>query len=138
MNKQRNRIVYIFLTLAVVCLGLLSRKMTAFLPDIINMYLGDALWASMIFLIAGTIFNKWSGKNIAIVSLAFCYAIELSQLYHEVWIDKIRNTTLGGLVLGFGFLWSDLIAYAIGVGLTFSIEFLLQKITRHYSKSAVN
>ncbi len=28
-----------------------------------------------------------------------------------------RHTTLGGLILGFGFLWSDLVCYALGVEL---------------------
>ena len=40
------------------------------------------------------------------------------------WIDSIRHTTLGGLVLGFGFLWSDLACYAAGVGLGVTIEML--------------
>lgn len=44
----------------------------------------------------------------------FFYGIELSQLYHALWIDAIRNTTLGGLIIGFGFLWSDLVCYTIG------------------------
>ncbi len=47
--------------------------------------------------------------------MAFSVAIELSQLYHAPWIDSIRQTTLGGLILGFGFLWSDLACYAVGV-----------------------
>ena len=34
--------------------------------------------------------------------------VEESQLYHASWIDSIRGTTLGALVLGHGFLWSDL------------------------------
>ena len=41
--------------------------------------------------------------------------IEISQLYHAPWIDSIRATTLGGLILGFGFLWSDLICYTVGI-----------------------
>lgn len=31
-------------------------------------------------------------------------------------MELIRRTTLGGLVLGFDFVWSDLECYAIGVG----------------------
>ena len=56
----------------------------------------------------------------------FCYGIEVSQLYHAEWIDSIRATTLGGLVLGYGFLWSDLVAYTIGVGVGFLFEFILR------------
>ena len=49
------------------------------------------------------------------LALAFSVAVELSQLYHAPWIDSIRHTTIGGLILGFGFLWSDLACYALGV-----------------------
>ena len=51
------------------------------------------------------------------LALAFSVAVELSQLYHAPWIDSIRQTTLGGLILGFDFVWSDLVCYALGVGL---------------------
>jgi hypothetical protein len=59
---------------------------------------------------------------IAVLALAFSAAIELSQLYHAPWIDSIRQTTLGGLVLGFGFVWSDLACYAAGVVLGILVE----------------
>ncbi|MFM8818855.1 MAG: DUF2809 domain-containing protein, partial [Phycisphaerales bacterium] len=37
------------------------------------------------------------------------------QLHHAPWIDGIRATRLGALVLGSGFLWSDIACYAVGV-----------------------
>ena len=40
----------------------------------------------------------------------------------SAWIDSIRRTTLGGLALGHGFLWSDLACYAAGVGQGVVIE----------------
>ena len=58
------------------------------------------------------------------LAMIFSVAIELSQLYHAPWIDSIRHTTLGGLILGFGFLWSDLACYAVGVGLGVVIEII--------------
>ncbi|WP_330362501.1 ribosomal maturation YjgA family protein [[Clostridium] dakarense] len=39
----------------------------------------------------------------------------MSQLYQANWINNIRATTLGGLVLGHGFLWEDLVSYSIGM-----------------------
>ncbi len=35
-----------------------------------------------------------------------------------------RQTTLGGLILVFGFLWSDLVCYALGVELGVLIEII--------------
>lgn len=81
----------------------------------------------MIFIGFGFLFPKIETKELAVISLLFCYGIEMSQLYHAPWIDSIRATTLGGLVLGYGFLWSDLIAYTIGVGIGLFLELKLRK-----------
>ncbi|EOP69338.1 MULTISPECIES: DUF2809 domain-containing protein [Bacillus cereus group] len=127
MNTKRNRLLYALFTIVVVILGLISRKFAFALPDLLNDYLGDALWALMIFTGFGFLFSKIETKKLAFISLIFCYGIEIIQLYHETWIDSIRATTLGGLVLGYGFLWSDLVAYTIGVGVGMLGEFILRK-----------
>jgi hypothetical protein len=124
---RRKRFLYVIAALIVVFLGLVSRKMANHLPEIANMYLGDALWALMIYIYAGIIFRKLPVKHVAIFSLLFCYLIELSQLYHAPWIDQIRHTRLGGLVLGFGFLWSDILSYTMGVGIGILIEWMIYK-----------
>ena len=110
-------------------LGLLSRKIND-LPKIIELYSGDILWALMVFLIIAFIFNKKSTIFIISWAIILSYSIEISQLYHAAWIDAIRNTTLGGLILGFGFLWSDLICYTIGIIIGIIIEKLLNKKRR--------
>ncbi|OWW12128.1 hypothetical protein BUE63_00935 [Bacillus sp. MB353a] len=127
MNTKRNRLLYAIFTIIVIILGLSSRKFAFALPELLNDYLGDALWALMIFIGFGFLFPKIETKKLAFISLIFCYGIELSQLYHAEWIDNIRATTLGGLVLGYGFLWSDLVAYTIGVGVGLIFEFILQR-----------
>ena len=127
MNSKRNRLLYAMFTIVVIILGLSSRKFAFALPDLLNDYLGDALWALMIFTGFGFLFSKIETKKLAFISLIFCYGIEISQLYHAEWIDSVRATTLGGLVLGYGFLWSDLVAYTIGVGVGMLCEFMLPK-----------
>jgi hypothetical protein len=99
----------------VIFSGLISRKIAYQLPDLLNLYLGDALWAFMIFLIFGFLFPETPTFYITLAALSFCFLIETSQLYHAKWIDTIRQTTPGGLILGYGFLWSDILAYSIGV-----------------------
>jgi len=131
LPQHRNRIIYSFAVLAVIILGLCSRKFAAGLPEWINTYLGDALWALMIYLIVAMLFKNKGIKIVAIISLLFCYTIELSQLYHAPWIDSIRSTTLGGLVLGFGFLWSDMIAYTIGIAMGSGIESMIFHSQKH-------
>ncbi len=123
---RRNRLLYLILTIIVMILGLLSRKIEN-LPEIISLYSGDILWSLMVFLIIAFIFNKKSTIFTISWAIIFSYSIEISQLYHAPWIDAIRNTTLGSLILGFGFLWSDLVCYTIGILIGIVIDIIINK-----------
>ena len=50
--------------------------------------------------------------NAGLASLA-AFTIEISPLVRIDWLDTIRPTRLGTLLLGRGFLWSDLVAYTV-------------------------
>jgi hypothetical protein len=119
---NRNRLLYFIFIVITIITGLASRHFSALLPNWIKLYLGDSLWALMVFLMAGFIFSKKTSFWTAIIALAFSYCIEISQLYHATWIDYIRALKLGGLILGFGFLWSDLVCYTIGIGFGYLME----------------
>jgi hypothetical protein len=121
-TAKRNRLIYFAGVWMVVALGVASRKYASSLPQFVGAYVGDALWALMVFLGMGFIFARRSTNWIAMVSLGFCWVIELSQLYHAPWIDDLRHTRIGGLILGFGFLWSDLVSYFVGISTGWLIE----------------
>ena len=111
----RIRFVYLLAAIVVVIAGLASRRYRGQLPAFVVEYAGDTLWALMVFLLVSTLL---AGRPIllrAVITLALAFLVEISQLYHAPWIDSIRQTTLGGLVLGFGFLWTDLVCYSVGV-----------------------
>ena len=112
---KRNRLHYaIFLALVIIA-GCASRSGIAqYWPGCIGVYGGDTLWALMIFLGIGLIFPTAATGVIATVVLVFAYGVEFSQLYQADWIESLRNTLFGALVLGSGFLWSDLICYTVG------------------------
>ncbi len=125
MIYKRNKLLYVFITLIIMILGLCSRKFSYILPHFLSEYLGDTLWALMIFFGFSFVLSSLKTKKVALVSLCFCYTIELSQMYHASWIDSIRRTTLGGLILGFGFLWSDILCYTVGIGIGIIIDVLI-------------
>jgi len=127
MTDKRNRLVYSLLAVITILSGLASRQFAACLPQWVESYPGDALWALMIFLLVGFWFHRKSTLWVALAALAFSYCIEISQLYHAPWIDAIRANRLGGLVLGFGFLWSDLVCYTVGVGFGVVMEKIFLK-----------
>ncbi len=106
-------------------LGLASRKFGAILPPFLAEYAGDTLWALTALAAISVAFPTTPLCKRAALSLAFAYAIELSQLYHAPWLESLRHMPLGGLVLGFGFLWSDLVCYTVGIAFGSFLEFLV-------------
>jgi hypothetical protein len=103
-------------------LGLASRRYGSSLPSFVAENAGDAFWTALVY--CGMSFCAPHSKILtrAAMTLGFAYAIEFSQLYHAPWIDSIRQTTMGGLVLGFQFVWADLMRYAAGVLLCVAAE----------------
>ncbi len=122
--KLRN----ILICIGLIILGLASRKFQSYFPDFVNLYLGDAIWAMMVYYFLRTFFFSSEIWKHGLLSLAYCYLTEISQLYHSDWIESIRNTRIGGLILGFGFLWSDIVSYSLGILVACILEqFLLKK-----------
>lgn len=126
-SRQRNRLLYAVLVLAVIAAGLASRRYPGLLPAALGKYPGDALWALMVMLLYGLARPRWPTTLTASAALATSFAVELSQLYQADWINAIRHTTLGHLVLGSGFHAMDLLAYAVGVVLGAAAELLARR-----------
>lgn len=116
-NVERNRIVYAVGILIVILLGLASRSDSPLLPNLVKEYAGDLLWALAVYLTIAFLFPRLSINRVAAVAGLISLCVEASQLYHAAWIDQIRELRLGGLLLGYGFLWSDLICYGIGISI---------------------
>ncbi|AYL98371.1 DUF2809 domain-containing protein [Mucilaginibacter celer] len=113
----KNRVTYFALAIATIILGLLSRHF-----KIIPLFIGDVLYATMVYFMMRFIFISRAVKFSVVAALLFCFAIEFSQLYQASWINDLRHTVLGRLVLGQGFLWSDLLCYVLGVGLGVGVD----------------
>ncbi|MDM8561386.1 DUF2809 domain-containing protein [Candidatus Parabeggiatoa sp. HSG14] len=109
-------------------LGLVSRWYPERLPHFIAIYAGDTLWALMVFFLIGLLFPSLPTVKVVVIALLFVFSIELSQLYHAPWIDDIRQYRLAALVLGRGFLWSDLVCYMGGILMGALAELSFQKL----------
>ncbi|RSK44175.1 ribosomal maturation YjgA family protein [Hymenobacter perfusus] len=118
----RSRGLYVVLAGGTVLLGLASRRFGPWLPAFVAAYAGDALWALLVFWLVGWGRPRWSSRRVAAWALGFAVLIEISQLWQPPWLLAVRGTMLGGLVLGHGFLWSDLLCYAAGVATGYVVE----------------
>lgn len=117
--------MYFVLVIFIIITGLLSRHYS-FIP----LFIGDILWATMVYFIVRLLFITVTIRKIVIGSLLFCYFIEFSQLYKAPWIASLRHTLFGRLVLGDTFLWGDLLCYTIGVGLGVLVDMQLQRTVK--------
>ena len=122
--KYSKYTVYITVIIITIGLGLFIRAKANWFPEVFNVYAGDALYAFMMYYIVCLFTNKAHIYR-AGAALLICYAIEFSQLYQAEWINTIRQTLPGRLVLGSGFLYSDLLAYLIGILVAFLVDYFL-------------
>jgi hypothetical protein len=124
-NTYRSRLLYAAITAAVIGIGIASRRFPGLFPAVLGKYPGDALWAMMIFSCLGTVLSHKSARKLGAYALLISFAVEFSQLCQAPWINAIRGTTAGRLILGSTFSWGDLIAYAVGVALSVGADLVL-------------
>lgn len=105
-----------------VATGLASRRYGSALPEFIANYAGDTLWATMVFWLLALVSPRQRTVTLACAAALIAFCVEVSQLYHAPWIDALRASRLGALVLGYGFLWSDLACYVVGVGIAAAVD----------------
>ena len=117
---KKTRFSYFILIVSVIILGIFSRKI-----DGIPTFIGDTLYAVMVYFGMRMLFIHLDLKKTAILSIVFCFCVEFLQLYRAEWLVSIRRTTLGHYALGEGFLWSDLRFYSLGIIIAFLIDFYL-------------
>jgi uncharacterized membrane protein len=124
MNRMTKRLIYLLILFIIICIGLYSKRMTGIITEIIDFK--DVVWAMMVYFLFRIAFINWSIKKVAAFGILFSFVVEVSQLYHDEWIDKLRNTFLGGIILGSGFVWSDLLAYLCGVVFGIIIDYFIE------------
>ena len=111
----RSRFGYAGLAALTVICGLATRPLRRVIVPELAENLGDVLWAVLVYLLIAFVWRRQASSRIAFVALMISVAVECSQLCHAPWFEAIRQTTLGGLVIGWGFAWGDLVAYACGI-----------------------
>ena len=112
---------------ATVGVGLASRKWPWILPAALGKYPGDVLWAQVVYWSVALLAPAASIIRVAAFALAIAYVDEFTQLYQAPWINQLRATTVGHLVLGTTFSWLDLLAYTAGIGLCSLTEAIIFK-----------
>lgn len=119
---RRSRAWLLLGALFVVALGLASRRGHVPFPAVLGNYPGDALWAWLVLLCVAWLRPAITRGRLVALSLGLAFAVEFLQLYQAPWIQAVRATTPGYLVLGNGFDPLDLVAYAVGMALAAAVD----------------
>lgn len=117
----------LLLLVVTILLGLATRQFPWAFPDVVAQFGGDTLWAMMVYWLAALARPRATTTRLALTALVFAVGVELSQLVHTPSLDALRHTRLGALVLGQGFLWSDLACYAVGVAGAVIVDLFMQR-----------
>lgn len=126
INARPRRAIVALLFLTVLC-GLASRKFPALFPAFLAQYAGDTLWAAMVYWLIALFRPRVQVPVGGAVAFSIALGVELSQRFHAPWLDTLRSTSLGAMLLGQGFLWTDVACYAAGVAFAMALDLLLLK-----------
>ncbi|HVY32234.1 MAG TPA: DUF2809 domain-containing protein [Polyangiaceae bacterium] len=115
MSRAANRRRTFMVVVVTVAAGLASRRPG--LPPLVTLYVGDVLWGVLFFHLFRLIWPRATRLRLWLWALATTELIELSQLCQAPWLVRIRDTALGGLLLGHEFFVSDMVCVALGASL---------------------
>lgn len=119
---KRKILVSLIGIILLIPIGLYSRHVRC-IPE----ETGDALWAMMVFCLWRVILVKKKLHWVALMSLTHSFLVEFSQLLRWSWLVSFRNTFIGHMMLGQGFLWIDLLAYMIGILLIYWLFRIIER-----------
>lgn len=75
---------------------------------------GGALYVICGMLLLALLLPDLPPARLALVAFLGTCGVEFSQAWHRGWLDALRHTLAGRLVLGTTFNWSDFAPYAVG------------------------
>lgn len=128
MKRSRTRLALALAT--TIALGLATRNQGLGLPAFVTDHAGDALWTVAVYL--GLCLLMPGARPLPLAGFAFLLSVtvELSQLVQTDWLQVIRSTRAGRLLLGTGFLWVDLVRYLAGAFGAYVIDSALRSRNR--------
>lgn len=132
MNAQRRfRFALLLSLMLVIPLGYGVRFLLSPNLEWLRNWLGNLAYESFWILLIMFLVPRVSFTKVAIGVCLSSFAIEWLQLWHPVWLQAIRATLPGRLVLGNSFFWADFPQYVIGSLVGWLWVRTLLRITQH-------
>jgi hypothetical protein len=119
--RLRSRLSWVFCIVGIIAMGILSRVVHTGLA-IFDKYLGDALYAMMVYGISRLL---WRSAASAVYAMIVMTAIELFQLTMipaHMLASKHFMTRICARLMGVEFSFLDLFAYGVGIGFIYLVD----------------
>ena len=123
----KRKIIFLLLFVFCIWLALATRHHHEWFLPLIVKYGGDTIWAAAFLFLLRIFFTTIKLWKLSIIAYSLGVLDELSQLSHTPILVTIRETTIGKLMLGQGFVWSDLLCYAVGILMAAAIIWTIEK-----------
>lgn len=97
---------------------------------LIGKYLGDALYASLFYLLVRLGFPTWPLLRAAILAAILIFAVELFQLTgipYQASQSASPLLKVAAFLLGTVFGWLDVVAYVVGIGAALACDLLVDR-----------
>ncbi len=124
----------VFALAAVISAGIFSRTAVGRLPFADKAF-GDVLWATAFYLGFILVIPRLPIAAAVGMTIVITFGIEFLKLCHAQWLESIRATGVGGVILGHAFFWHDFLSYILGTALG---VFLDQWVLRKGSRFAID
>jgi Protein of unknown function (DUF2809) len=117
LNAAGTSTVRVGLCLSIVICGLALRGFGhgLGLPPALVKYGGSVLWGTMVFFLVAIAASRLSRRSVALISASIAVGVELFRLVHAPWLDALRLTVAGALLLGRVFSAWNMLAYGFGI-----------------------
>jgi hypothetical protein len=114
---------YLFLILLLLIpIGLGTKFYRGPFEQWVHLYAGDIFYPMFWYFLARFVWPRLPCLWGAVGVFGFCALIEVSQMWKPVFLQTLRQTFFGAVLLGSGFDWPDFLYYAVGVGIAVGIE----------------
>jgi hypothetical protein len=121
--RLSSRLSWVFCILGIIAMGIVSRVVHTGLP-VFDKYLGDALYAAMVYGILRLVRRAALSAASAMVVMTAIELFQLTMIPAHMLSSEHLTTRICARLMGIEFSFLDLLAYAVGIGLIYLVDSL--------------
>ncbi len=119
--RLRSRRWWVFCIIAIIAMGILSRVVhTGF--AVFDKYLGDALYAAMVYAILRLISTAATSAVCAMVVMTAIELFQLTMIPAHLLSSEYSVVRICARLMGVEFSFLDLVAYGVGIGCIYFVD----------------